>query len=61
MSDRLTTGGTAVIGQIEHGQVTGPGAPTVTVTPAAGVSRLPLSSAARLRIVTVPFAAGVQV
>src|SRR6266852_4717883 len=36
------------------------GCDTVTVVPALGVSRLPLSSTARLLIVTVPELAGVQ-
>ena len=40
-----------------HGQ---PAWPVVTVTPADGVSMLPLSSTARLRIVNVPPPGGVQ-
>ena len=43
--------------QIEQGQVR---AVTLTVTPALGVSRLPLSSAARVLIVALPVAPGVQ-
>ena len=43
--------------QIEQGQVR---AVTLTVTPAPGVSRLPLSSAARVLIVALPVAPGVQ-
>jgi hypothetical protein len=49
--------GTAVLGNSEHGQVRGF---TVMVTPAAGVSRLALSSTARLRIVVDPGAPAVQ-
>ena len=45
--------GVVLLGQIVHGQLWLP-EPTVTVTPAAGDSRLPLSSAARLRSVYVP-------
>ncbi len=43
--------------QIEQGQVR---EVTLTVTPAPGVSRLPLSSAARVLIVALPAAPGVQ-
>ncbi len=44
------TAGVVLFGQIVHGQLWLP-EPTVTVTPALGDSMLPLSSAARLRIV----------
>jgi len=46
------------LGQMLHGHVD---AVTVTVMPADGVSRLPLSSAARLRIVSEPGSVGVKV
>jgi hypothetical protein len=60
VSESAATPGVAVSGQIVHGQVAGPGLPTVTVTPAPGASRLPLSSAARLLMVTDPEPLGVQ-
>src|SRR5215831_962521 len=50
--------GTVEGGQIVHGQVRGA---TVTVAPADGVSRLPLSSTARLRKLTLPDLVGTQV
>ncbi len=51
--------GTAVLAQIEHGHVVGP-VPAVTVTPTAGASRFPLSSAARLRMRRLAEADGVN-
>src|SRR6188768_3668078 len=45
--------------KIEQGQVTG-AVPSVTVTPAPGVSRFRLSSTARLLIVAVPVEGAVQ-
>ncbi len=50
----------AVDGQIVHGQLACTWS-TVTVTPVEGVSILPLSSVARLRIVMLPLACGVNV
>src|SRR6266851_2091316 len=49
--------GAAELGSSEHGHGRGL---TVTATPAPGVSMLPLSSVARLRIVTLPVGPGVQ-
>ena len=53
----LGTAGVADAAQIVQGQVL---VPTVTVLPAPGTSMLPLSSAARLLMVTEPVTAGVQ-
>jgi hypothetical protein len=47
--------------KIEHGQTAGEAAPTTTGTPSEGVSRLPLSSTARLRMVAGPASCGVHV
>ena len=59
VSESLTTVGVAELGQIVHGH--DPGVlMTVTVVPTPGVSRLPLSSAARVLIVTEPSVAGVH-
>ncbi len=56
-----TSVGTAVLGQMVQLLVQPvPPAPTVTVTPALGVSRFPLSSTARLLRVTEPAALGVH-
>src|SRR4029079_9362216 len=49
----------ALLGQIVHGQVTGP-LPAVIVIPADGASMFPLSSAARLRIRLAPVVVGVD-
>src|SRR4051794_8361247 len=57
-SGSLTSVGTAPDDHTVHGHVR---TPTVTLTPAAGVSRLPLSSTARLLSVTEPVPLGVQV
>src|SRR4051812_4712021 len=51
-------GGTVDALQIEQGHVRD--SVTETATPAPGVSRLPVSSYARLLIVTLPFPAAVQ-
>ena len=50
--------GTTAVLQMLQGQARGS---TVTVTPADGISRLTLSSTARLWIVTLPVVAGVHV
>src|SRR5438067_2869986 len=57
LSDCDGVGGVTVDAQIVHGQALGA---TVTATPLPGVSRLPLSSTARLLIVTLPVLDGVQ-
>src|SRR4051794_29417623 len=57
LSESLGVAGIALGAKMVHGQVFG-AAPTVT--PGPGVSRLPLSSAARLLIVTWPEERGVQ-
>src|SRR5688500_4939976 len=54
------TAGAAASPHREQGQVRGPTV-TVTVTPGPGSSKVPLSSTLRLRRVTVPCPAGVQV
>ena len=53
----LSIGGTTESDQIEQGQLAGT---TSTTIPGPGVSRLPLSSAARVLIVAWPVALGVQ-
>ena len=57
-SESVTNAGVAALFHMLHGQVTVP-EPTVTLTPAEGDSRLPLSSTARLFRVTVAPAPGV--
>src|SRR5215510_12597507 len=59
VSESLITVGVAELGQIVHGHEAG-ALVTVTVVPTPGVSRFPLSSAARVLIVTEPSVVGVQ-
>ena len=60
LSGSVTTAGVVVLLHKEKVPGPPPPDPTVTFTPAAGVSRLRLSSAARLLMLKLPATAGVQ-